>query len=338
MKKVLIVGSNYSAVEEVRRHFINQMNVCISGYRVFSYKFMDYYFYDKKKIALCFFLNFLLIPRFLIRHWKEVDCVLLPGMLAAVPFLLWARLLPLGGSAKRIVLIRFFLHSLGENWGVKLILRYILANKNLTINVQSQQDEIYCRELTNWASIKYFPYCQDDVEFSEEFGKEQTYVFAGGYTNRDYVCMLKAAEKIPHDFIIICSRLNQMAFKIPANVRILKDIPRHEFNGYMKNARVIVIPLRKETGASGQMVALSAMSLKRPVIYSDVSSIAQYFTNGKTGIAYEPGNKKDLERKIAMLLNDADKTREIAENGYKAYRARYHNSKYYEFIQRLMLE
>ena len=80
--------------------------------------------------------------------------------------------------------------------------------------------------------------------------------------------------------VIICSRLNQMAENLPKNVTVLQDVPKEEFNGYLKNAKIAVIPLKEETGASGQMVALSAMSLKRPVIYSDVSSIAQYFTNG----------------------------------------------------------
>ena len=338
MRNILILGSNTSAVEEIVRNIEVETRIQISACKVFNYNFMDQYFYDKKKIILCILLNFFAVPIFLLKKRGKPECVLLQGMLCTIPFLFWIKIFPINKSIERIVLIRFFFHKFGEKGIIKRILKHILDNKKLIINVQSRQDEVYYRALTRSAKLRFFPYCQDEVRFSDKFGEGKAYVFAGGYTNRDYGSLLKAAENIQYDFIIICSRLNQIAENLPKNVTVLQDVPKEEFNGYLKNAKIVVIPLKEETGSSGQMVALSAMSLKRPVIYSDVSSIAQYFTNGKTGIAYETGNKKDLERKIAMLLNDADKAREIAENGYKAYRALYHNSKYYEFIKRLMLE
>ena len=337
MKNILILGSNTSAIEEIVRNIEVEMRIQISECKVFNYNFMDKYFYDKKKIILALILNFFAIPIFLLKKREKSECILLQGMLCAIPFLFWIKIFPINKSIERIVLIRFFIHAFGEKGIIKRILRYILNNKKLIINVQSRQEEVYYGALTRSAKLQFFPYCQDEVRFSDNFGKGKAYVFAGGYTNRDYGSLLKAAENIQYDFIIICSRLNQITKNLSKNVTVLQDVPKEEFNGYLKNAKIVVIPLKEETGASGQMVALSAMSLKRPVIYSDVSSIALYFTNGKTGIAYETGNKKDLERKIAMLLNDADKTRKIAENGYKAYRTRYRNSRYYEFIQRLML-
>jgi hypothetical protein len=59
-----------------------------------------------------------------------------------------------------------------------------------------------------------------------------------------------------------------------------------------------VLPLKKDVGSSGQMVALAAMQLARCVIYTEIPVVGQYFSDGQTGIACPIG---DLERLVALI-------------------------------------
>jgi glycosyltransferase involved in cell wall biosynthesis len=231
----------------------------------------------------------------------------------------------------------FFLHSLGEKRVVQKLLCFLLKGKKILLATQSNYEVEYYSKLMDETRVIHFPFCQHEVPFSDDYGKGEEYIFAGGYTNRDYDCLFQTARRINHSFIFICSRLNQMNInKKPDNVKLLIETSPREFNGYLKNAKIVIIPLKERTGSSGQMVALAAMLFKKPIIYTNINSVSQYFEDGVSGIGYEINNSEDLADKINRLLSDERLCEKLGANAYKRYRENYHISKYCEFLADLI--
>jgi glycosyltransferase involved in cell wall biosynthesis len=124
-------------------------------------------------------------------------------------------------------------------------------------------------------------------------------VFAGGYTNRDYDLYVSAAELLPRiPFVLACATANRLRVALPPNLRIISDSSSTDFHRILGAARLVVLPLKKDLGSSGQMVAVAAMQLAKCVIYTDIPVVGQYFSDGQTGIACPIG---DLDRLVALI-------------------------------------
>lgn len=304
----------------------------------YSYYIKKVKWAGKKKSAICHVFNFIFfLFRFVITS-RRYDAIILASHVIAIPFLFAIKVLPFMRPKKDIIVTSFFLHDMGKKKIVQRILRFLLADKKILLLAQSAYEEKYYSQLTDKAKVIHFPFCQHEVSFSENCGKGEEYIFSGGYTNRDYDCLLKAAQEVDHDFLVISSRLNQIdhSNQKVSNVRILSDTTHKDFHGYLKNSKIVVIPLKEETGAAGQMVALAAMAFKKPIIYTKIDSVSQYFEDGVSGISYERNNSEDLVEKIEFLLSDAHLRKELGTNAFKRYCENYHISKYCEFLAGLI--
>ena len=88
---------------------------------------------------------------------------------------------------------------------------------------------------------------------------------------------------------------------------------------WYKACDVAVMPSRAEAAA---VVALEAMALGKPVIASNLPSIAEVVVDGETGILIEPDNPELLAQTIMDLLADPDRMKHMGEAG--AQRVREH--------------
>jgi len=294
---------------------------------------------NKKQVAAVMLFNFFFfIYHFVITKRQKYNVILLSSHVVAIPFLSLTRVLPFINARRKIIVTSFFLHGLGKKKPVQRLLRYLFSSRKVLLVVQASDELEYYSQLMDKDQVIYFPFCQHEVAVSENCGKGEEYIFAGGYTNRDYECLFEAAQKVNHNFIIICSRLNRIdPEQVPCNVRILSDTNPKDFHGYMQNAEIVIIPLKEKTGSSGQKVALAAMSFKKAIIYTNIDSVAQYFEDGVSGISYEINNAQDLADKIRRLLSDAHLREKLGANALKTYYERYHISKYSEFLANLVL-
>ena len=293
--------------------------------------------YGKKRIVGCILLNFLFSFRYILKK-RMYDSVLLNGMLVTLPYLLLVRMFPFSNIARKIVVILFYIHSLGSNKIIQNILKLLLNNNNIILLVQSIYEKNYYSQLLDKPKIIYFPYCQGEILVSGRYGTGEEYIFAGGYTNRDYDSLFKAAEKINYKFIIICSKLNNISNDFPSNVKILEDVDESVFFSYLKNSKIVIVPLKEETGSSGQIISLAAMHFKKPIIYCNTSSLADYFDDGIDGICYRKGDAIDLSNKISYLLSNIEMQEKLGENAFKKYYESFHISNFYKFLSNLFLE
>jgi glycosyltransferase involved in cell wall biosynthesis len=294
---------------------------------------------NKRQVVIVMLFNFFyFVYDFAIRKRRKYDVILLAGHVVAIPYLFLVRIFPFINARKNIIVMSFFLHGIGRKKFVRKILRFVLRDKRVFLIVQSDYEVEYYSQLMDKAKVIHFPFCQHEVPVSEDCGKGEEYIFAGGYTNRDYECLFEAARKVSHKFIVICSRLNQMdgVSQKPGNIKLLREVGPADFNGYLNNSKIVIIPLKEKTGSSGQMVALAAMFFKKPIIYTNIDSVSQYFEDGVSGIGYEINNAEDLADKICHLLSEPQLREKLGANAYKTYCEKYHISNYCKFLADLI--
>jgi glycosyltransferase involved in cell wall biosynthesis len=110
---------------------------------------------------------------------------------------------------------------------------------------------------------------------------------------------------------------------VPQNVRIYRDIPAKDFYNLMAGAQAVIVPLKIETGSSGQMVALAAMQFAKTVIYPNNDTISQYFQNGTTGLMYKTDDTESLLNQLDFVTTHIDKINQIGESAKKTWELYY---------------
>ena len=337
---------NILLINPVERYLIGFINYIKKNYtnmkidRFVGVRFLKKRVYSKESIIVQIFLNLIyFFYSFIICRKKKFDYILLNGGLVAYPYLLLMKVFPFIKPKRDIIIMFFFLHKLADKRLIQQILKYLLDQERVILTVQSKYEKYFYLEVVKIRSAKifYYPYCQDYIPTNEKYGKKRDYIFAGGHTNRDYACLFEAAKNIQYDFIVICSELNKIP--IPSKrIEVLRNLKFEAFNGYLKNSKIVIIPLKDEVGSSGQMVALSAMSLKKPIIYADVGCISDYFIPNVSGIPYHRGNVADLTNKIEYLLSNPRKRTKLGNMAFKKFCKSFYITNYYKFYVELFLK
>jgi hypothetical protein len=256
------------------------------------------------------FFSYLTSPTVTRANW---DGVLLNGVVVAVPFLAINAAKPRRAARQRIVVISFFLHDLGKHWIVRKMLVWLFSDRKVTLVTQTRSELADFAHLMELSQLAYIPYCLGDVVVDNDFAVEGEYIFAGGYTNRDYECLLEVAKRFDHRFLLAVSSLNKLP-PCPSNVTVVRDIKLEEFNAYVKGALFVVVPLKKDVGSSGQMVALTAMSFGKAIIYTDIGCLAEYFVPGETGVPYVLNDQNSLYQAVKSLIESPALRKQIGEN------------------------
>jgi len=91
-------------------------------------------------------------------------------------------------------------------------------------------------------------------------------------------------------------------------------IPDIEIPKLFRNAKFLVLPY-VEASQSG--VVSLAYTFSKPVIVSNVGSIAEYVDHGVTGLIFESGNARQLANYIEELVESNDRCIEMGKNAYK---------------------
>ena len=229
---------------------------------------------------------------------------------AQLPFMLICRLAGLALGDCRVYFHNFYLHELGRKPLVKRILRFLLADSRFTILTQSEGEIEYYRALSSKVNLKFIPFCSDFTPVAKEdqrtAGLPDSYVFTGGYTNRDYPLMFRLAGRFPdRQFVFVASSLN--GIECPPsldNVTLLYNLPKDQFESILTGAEVVIVPLREDVGASGQMLAISAARNAKPVVYTALSVISYFFSDG-AGSPYRLGDLDSLSAGLHALLSDS---------------------------------
>lgn len=324
MKDIVIIGLFFSFLEESTFvKFLQKRNVKIKLVAFFGKEHVR--FISKTQLIIrelkCCLKFLLILPS--LRN-KKVFCL---GGHYAVLFLtkIFA---PVLGVDFKLYLYNFYLHAAGERKVVQRILRFLLKRDNCTLIVQSPHEIDFYKALSSSIQLFFVPCCADlfdKSKMAEESFPEGGYVFTGGYTNRDYELLISCAQRFPDEkFIMVASALNAEVKKekLPDNITLYTDIPRLDFESLVSGASIVIVPLKNNVGASGQILCLSAMQNKKPIIYSDVSAINYYF-NSDSGVPYKMGDIDSLTSALSFVLEQPERRKRMGEEAYENYKNQY---------------
>lgn len=177
-----------------------------------------------------------------------------------------------------------------------------------------EQERIHFIPLADWRQIR-----MPGTQATEPAAAD--YYFAGGRSNRDYVGLVEAFRSIPAQLVIACSQVNWEELKdleLPANVTVLRDIPITEFDEHVRNAKAGILPLRHDTGSSGQSVALALMRDAKCILATKNGGLQEYIDDGVSGYWIN-----DLAHDLPRLIRRLEEEPGRAEGMGKAARQHY---------------
>jgi glycosyltransferase involved in cell wall biosynthesis len=205
---------------------------------------------------------------------------------------------------------------------------------------QSETDVAYFASVSPRPKLFLVPYGQNAVEgVRTEDVRLGDYVFAGGYSNRDYDRLLRCAARLPEvRFVIACSRLNKIPDTVPHNVTVHRDLESVAFHRLLGGSRLVVVPLADDVGASGQMVTLASMQLGKTTIVPDFSATAQYLEPDVSGVVYEHGSDESLRIAIHELFTDIETLTRLGAKARERYLERFTLNAFTEPLVQSLLE
>ena len=158
-------------------------------------------------------------------------------------------------------------------------------------------------------------------------------IFATGRSNRDYDFLIDTLKDSPYKVVIACDIYKNK--NVPANVKILNNCYGKDMFYLMSCCHCVAIPLRDLKISSGQIVAIQAMSLGKPVICTDSIGLKDYVDNGATGFFFF--FKKDVWLGLIKKLYD-DKTcyKDMCIKSANAYKNEFSVDIMYKRIARII--
>ncbi len=222
------------------------------------------------------------------------------------------------GKNYNLYCYNFYLHDLSSNSFVHSFLRFFLKTSKTSLIVQSPNEvTFYERFSPNPVHFIPFSCSMENIPDKKAFIGEK-YIFSGGYSNRDYELLFKCISQNPDmKFVIVASALNKDITDIPANATVYKDTSNKQFNTLLGNAYGVIIPLKKDVGASGQLLSLLAMQMHKPIIYCNISVVNYYFVPYKTGIPYQLNNIKSLNKALQTLMDPDFEVGKMTQDSFK---------------------
>jgi glycosyltransferase involved in cell wall biosynthesis len=231
------------------------------------------------------------------------------------------------GRRPNVFLFNFYLHELGTSRVVRFILRLLLG-RHVRILCQAEGELSYYKSIQPDVAADYAPYCQGPLMEPEWIGSG-SYVFAGGYTNRDYDLLIRCAERFPdQEFVIACSNMNQIEIPTPSNVRVTSERDWASFHTLLGHSKIVVVPLRERVGSSGQMVTLAAMEAGKPTIVADSDALSQYIRHEVTGFVYRLGDETSFGDRIRWCLNHPQSLVAVGEAARASYLRQFVRSRF----------
>lgn len=149
---------------------------------------------------------------------------------------------------------------------------------------------------------------------------------------KGHTYLLKSAPQILRSFPKVKFLLVGEGPKRTALEKEAKDLGIEKniiFAGYLNDedknlalglSDIVVLPSLSE---GGSILALEAMSLKKPVVVTNVGAIPELVVDGKTGILVEPRDHEGLAEAIVKLLSKVDLANQMGEEGQKLFHANF---------------
>lgn len=144
-------------------------------------------------------------------------------------------------------------------------------------------------------------------------------ILAIGTHNRDYETLVNAAKKAGLEVHIITNLKLNPPIKAPG-VFWYDSLPEADFNRAIIDAKCVIIPLRVDNRASGQMGCAIAMKMGKSVITTQCESVTDHIIHGETGYLYESGSEEGLLEVLKYIHESPGELQRVGKNAQKKER------------------
>ena len=159
--------------------------------------------------------------------------------------------------------------------------------------------------------VRFVPFGVDVGAFAPiPSGVEKDVVSVGADPHRDFQLLRDAAALHPElSFSIVTTKDHARALGTPpANVTLESDLPLEQVRERLASARVVALPVRRNSYSGATTVLLQAMALAKPVVVSRTDAIAHgYGLEDRVNCRLvEPGDQQAFERAMLETLADPE--------------------------------
>lgn len=167
--------------------------------------------------------------------------------------------------------------------------------------------------LTTWLAprvprIAFVPFGVDVDAFAPHVNgmPEADVVSVGADPRRDFELLTGIAARHPELRFGIVAASNHPLGSLPPNVAVERDVPLERVRERLAGARVVALPVRRNSYSGATTVLLQAMALGKPVVVSRTAAIADGYRleDGVNCRLVEPGDEEAFERALLETLAD----------------------------------
>jgi glycosyltransferase involved in cell wall biosynthesis len=260
--------------------------------------------YDNTDLARHKELNIFCQASMLLRQRARADVILTEGVRESMAYGL---LCLLTGRTSKQVMTEVFIDDpkKGPVWRLKNALYGVIARRaiGVLVNSRAEVDSISARYGVPRDRIRFVP-LNSTLANEPVSQHDDGFILAAGRSLRDYSTLIEAAREIGMPLVIVCGREDAMPAELPPNISIRREVGYEEYLDLLRRCTFVALPLRATERATGQVVALEAMALGKPVVASRVAGTIDYIRDGETGLLVEPGNPDALRSALRRLISD----------------------------------
>lgn len=144
------------------------------------------------------------------------------------------------------------------------------------------------------------------------------YYLSLGSSNRDYITLIKAFRELDQRVKILCPlRLINM-ITLPKNVEVYQGLYSKKATELIKSAKAIIIPLKRSPFPSGQLTAIQAMRMGKPIIVTRHTGIYNYLADDCC-IFVEPESPEEIIRAVNQIEKVNGLSKRIALKAQQKY-------------------
>ena len=277
------------------------------------------------------YLRYFTFPWKVFLHRKKYDCILGWQQFYAINFAFYCRMFHVRKTNK-VVALNFTYKRKGGFLG-KIYDRYmrfaICSDYIDYFHVPSGNYAESCSKDLNIPIEKFIittfgvPDIYDQWKNSKV--QEKDYTLSIGRSNRDFDFLVRSWKRpCLHDHkLVIISDIYHPKETLPGNVRLINNVVGDASFPWIANSNMMIIPIDDGSICSGDTVLLNGMLMKKPVIITKPSTLAEmYIEDGEDGRTIEK-NEEVFSREIATLLNDKTECQRLGDNARKKYLAHF---------------